>query len=349
MTTWLVTHPSCAEHDTGPDHPESPERLRAVLAALEAPQFEYLLRHEAPRASLEQLCRVHERAYVDRLLEQIPSHGHRKLDADTVVSPASGEAGLHAAGAVISAVDAVLGGQAKRAFCAVRPPGHHAEAGQAMGFCLFNNIALGARYLQEAYGVKKIMIVDIDAHHGNGTQTAFYTSSSVLYFSMHQFPCYPGTGNFGETGSGPGEGYSVNVPLPKGLGDREFVQVLHFIVRPLAYAFEPEILLISCGFDLYQHDRLAGMQATPEGYGMITRLLLQLADAVCGGKIAFIMEGGYSIQGIRECGRMVIKEMCALSDLKEDRLNDLIYVDPSELSFLRKSMEVHKKYWKTLL
>jgi acetoin utilization deacetylase AcuC-like enzyme len=249
-------------------------------------------------------------------------------------------------GGVFSLLDEIWRHRARRGFAAIRPPGHHAEPDRAMGFCLFNNIALGACYLQHAYGVKKIMIVDIDAHHGNGTQTAFYDSNSVLYFSMHQFPCYPGTGNFGETGSGAGEGYSVNVPLAKGLGDREFVQVIHFLVTPLACAFEPEIMLISCGFDLYRHDRLAGMQGTPEGYAMITRLLQQTADTVCGGKIAFIMEGGYSIQGIRECGLMVIKEMCALSGLKEDRLDNYKSDSPTRLSSLRKSIEIQKKYWK---
>jgi acetoin utilization deacetylase AcuC-like enzyme len=192
------------------------------------------------------------------------------------------------------------------------------------------------------------MIIDIDAHHGNGTQAAFYDSSEVLFISMHQFPCYPGSGNFGEVGRGPGEGYSVNVPLNKGMGDFEFVQVMFRLAAPLARVFEPEMILVSCGFDLYQYDRLAGLNGTPEGYAMMTHLLCRIADEVCDGRIAFIMEGGYSVQGIRDCGRKVLHELCYLPTSAHTRLEK--YLNGSTASFpaLQKAMAIHAKYWPVL-
>jgi acetoin utilization deacetylase AcuC-like enzyme len=191
------------------------------------------------------------------------------------------------------------------------------------------------------------MIVDIDAHHGNGTQAAFVQSREVLFVSLHQFPCYPGTGNFGEVGQGPGEGYSVNVPLDKGMGDGEFAQVIQRLADPLARAYEPDMLLVSCGFDLYQHDRLAGLNGTPAGYAVLTRQLCRIADTVCGGRIAFIMEGGYSVQGIRECGRSVIHELCGLPSVEAERLEQSI-ASTSPFGALQKSIAVHTKYWSIL-
>src|SRR6266550_2576274 len=215
MTTLLYTHPACLEHDPGPYHPESPERLRAILEALEAPEFARLERRAAPEAAIEDLVRVHPRALVERLLAAVPETGHRGIDADTILSPASGRAALRAAGAVTAAVDAVVAGEADNAFCAVRPPGHHAEPGRAMGFCLYNNIAIAAAALR-ANGVPRVAIVDFDVHHGNGTQDAFYADPSVFYCSSHQYPFYPGTGAAGETGTGAGEGFTLNVPLDAG-------------------------------------------------------------------------------------------------------------------------------------
>jgi acetoin utilization deacetylase AcuC-like enzyme len=192
------------------------------------------------------------------------------------------------------------------------------------------------------------MIVDIDAHHGNGTQAAFYSSNDLLFISMHQFPCFPGTGDFRETGQGPGEGFSVNVPLNKGMGDREFLQVIDRLVEPLACAFLPEMILVSCGFDLYRRDRLAQLDGTPEGYAMITCLLCRIADMVCGGRIAFIMEGGYSIQGIRRCSLRIFQEMCGIPSFDPDRLEKILSGMQPSFSTLRKTIEIHKKYWSIL-
>src|SRR5215469_6421188 len=218
MTTFLYTHPACLEHDPGRHHPEAPARLRAVLDALGDPEFARLERREAPEAALEDLERVHPRPHVERLLGAVPKSGHVGIDADTVLSPASGRAALCAAGAVVAAVDAVVAGEADNAFCAVRPPGHHAEPGRAMGFCLFNNAAIGALRAREMHGLARVAVIDFDVHHGNGTQAAFEADSSLFYASTHQSPFYPGSGAAGETGVG----NIVNVPLRSMSGSSQF-------------------------------------------------------------------------------------------------------------------------------
>src|SRR2546423_14929322 len=218
MTTLLYTHPACLEHDPGPYHPESPERLRAILEALEAPEFARLERRAAPEAAIEDLVRVHPRAFVERLLAAVPESGHRGIDADTILSPASGRAALRAAGAVAAAVDAVVAGEADNAFCAVRPPGHHAEPGRAMGFCLFDSIAVAARWAQAVEGFGRVAILDWDVHHGNGTQVIAAGDPSILYVSLHQWPFYPGSGGPGEQGE-----TLLNVPLAAGTGDGAYL------------------------------------------------------------------------------------------------------------------------------
>jgi acetoin utilization deacetylase AcuC-like enzyme len=187
--------------------------------------------------------------------------------------------------------------------------------------------------------------VDIDLHHGNGIQKAFYDTDEVLYVSMHHFPCYPGTGNFGEVGAGRGEGFTVNIPLGKGQGDEEFARIVFFLVNPLAQSYRPEMILVSCGFDLYVKDRLAAMRVTPEGYALITSFLLAIAEEVCQGKIAFIMEGGYSLRGIRECGLRVLQELCGVSTSDLRRIDKIIASSPQKSSTIRKVMEVQAKYW----
>src|ERR1700688_4071071 len=218
MTTLLYTHPACLDHDPGRHHPESPARLRAVLEALDAPEFAALERREAPEAATADIARVHPRGFVERLLAGVPSAGHVGIDAATILSPQSGRAALRAAGAVVAAVDAVVAGEADNAFCAVRPPGHHAEPLRAMGFCLFNNVAIGALRAREAHGLARVAVIDFDVHHGNGTQACFENDASLFYGSTHQFPLYPGTGRRGETGVG----NIVNVPLPPSAGSPQF-------------------------------------------------------------------------------------------------------------------------------
>jgi acetoin utilization deacetylase AcuC-like enzyme len=294
MTTLLYTHPACLEHDPGPYHPESPARLRAVLEALDAPEFARLERREAPEAAIEDLVRVHPRAFVERLLAAVPESGHRGIDADTILSPTSGRAALRAAGAVAAAVDAVVAGEADNAFCAVRPPGHHAEPGRAMGFCLFNNIAVGALRAREVHGLARVAVVDFDVHHGNGTQARFAEDASLFYASTHQFPLYPGTGAASETGVG----NIVNVPLRPMSGSREFRLGMTREILPALDAFRPEMVFISAGFDAHRNDPLAQLALEDADYTWVTEQLLDLARRHAKGRVVAALEGGYDLAAL---------------------------------------------------
>jgi len=294
MTTLLYTHPACLEHDPGPYHPESPARLRAVLAALDTPEFARLERREAPEAAIEDLTRVHPRAFVERLLAAVPESGHRGIDADTILSPASGRAALRAAGAVVAAVDAVIAGEADNAFCAVRPPGHHAEPGRAMGFCLFNNIAVGALRAREVHGLARVAVIDFDVHHGNGTQARFADDPSLFYGSTHQFPLYPGTGAASETGVG----NIVNVPLRPMSGSREFRLGMTRTILPALDAFRPEMVFISAGFDAHRNDPLAQLALDDADYTWVTEQLLGIARQHAKGRVVAALEGGYDLAAL---------------------------------------------------
>ncbi|MGA6925324.1 MAG: histone deacetylase [Desulfosarcina sp.] len=293
-------------------HLESPKRVEAFNRALAHPSIAgrwHALTIEP--ASREQLLWIHTADYLDRL-EQTSGRQLVSLDMDTQTTEHSWEVACLAVGGVFRLLDAICGDRASRGMAAVRPPGHHAEPDRAMGFCLLNNVALAARYLQKVLGVKRVMIVDLDAHHGNGTQTVFYEDDSVLFVSTHRFPAYPGTGNIGEVGRGRGKGFTVNIPMDKGSGDREFMLVSDRIIEPLAQGFKPEFMLVSLGFDLYQHDRLGGMNVTPEGYGMLTGRLIRMAEQACRGRIAFVLEGGYSVMGIEACGLRFMQQLCGV-------------------------------------
>src|SRR5205823_1978117 len=279
MTTLLYTHPACLEHDPGQYHPEAPARLRAVLSALEGPDFARLERREAPEAALDDIARVHPRAFAERILAAVPQSGHVGIDADTVMSPASGRAALRAAGAVIAAVDAVIAGEADNAFCAVRPPGHHAEPCRPMGFCLFNNAAIGALRAREAHGLARVAVVDFDVHHGNGTQARFADDASLFYASTHQYPLYPGTGAASETGVG----NIVNVPLPPHAGSQQFRLGMTRTVLPALDQFRPEMLLISAGFDAHKADPLAQLELDEADFTWATEQVLAVAQADAGG------------------------------------------------------------------
>jgi acetoin utilization deacetylase AcuC-like enzyme len=295
MTTLLYTHPACLEHDPGPYHPESPSRLRAVLEALDAPEFAGLERREAPEAAIEDLARVHPRGFVERLLAAVPASGHRGIDTDTILSPASGHAALRAAGAVAAAVDAVVAGEADNAFCAVRPPGHHAEPGRAMGFCLFNNVAIGALRAREVHGLARVAAIDFDVHHGNGTQARFAEDPSLFYASTHQFPLYPGTGGAGETGVG----NIVNVPLRPLSGSNEFRLGMTRTILPALDAFRPEMVLISAGFDAHRNDPLAQLLLDEADYTWVTERLLEVARQHAGGRVVATLEGGYDLAALK--------------------------------------------------
>jgi acetoin utilization deacetylase AcuC-like enzyme len=294
MTTLLYTHPSCLEHDPGDYHPESPARLKAVLNALEAPEFARLERRLAPAAALDEVARVHPRRFAERLLAAVPSEGYVGIDADTVMCPASGRAALRAAGAVVAAVDAVVAGDADTAFCAVRPPGHHAEPLRAMGFCLFNNIAVGALHARAAHGLDRVAVVDFDVHHGNGTQACFFNDAGLFYASTHQYPLYPGTGASSETGVG----NIVNVPLPPGAGAREFRTGFSTAILPALDEFQPEMLLISAGFDAHRSDPLAQMRLDESDYTWVTEQLLDIARRHARRRVVSTLEGGYDLAAL---------------------------------------------------
>lgn len=336
------------EHLEGIPHLETPKRVKAFQEVLEDPSIRAMWSEVAPRpATVEELGLVHTREHIERIAG---TTGKRlvSFDIDTQATEKSFEVACLAAGGVFSLLDQIWKGASKRGFACIRPPGHHAEPEKAMGFCLFNNVALGARYLIERHSANRVMIVDIDVHHGNGTQAAFYESDDVLYVSTHQFPGYPGTGNIGEVGSGPGEGYTVNVPMGKGHGDRIFARVIHFLVSRLAKAYEPDMILVSCGFDLYMYDRFANMFVTPQGYALITFLLLDIAEKYCKGRIAFVMEGGYNLRGIRECGLRVMKELCDVPTLSLEKIKKMTNGSAANIEQLKKVIEVQKKYWKVL-
>jgi acetoin utilization deacetylase AcuC-like enzyme len=306
LTLLFYTHPAAIEHDAGPGHPEAPVRLRAILKAVEAADLPCLERREAPRATIEQLERVHPAPYPATLLARVPTEGYCRLDPDTAMSPASGEAALRAAGAACAAIDAVLGGEGDMAFCAMRPPGHHAEPDRAMGFCLFNHVAIGALQARSVHGVGRIAVVDFDVHHGNGTQAAFWDDPDLLYVSTHQWPLYPGTGAPGETGVA---GNIVNVPLGSGSGSDAFRAAVEAGVLPAVDRFRPELLMISAGFDAHRADPLAGLALIEEDFAWITGELRKLAALHARGRIVSVLEGGYDPPAL---GRSVVAHLDSL-------------------------------------
>jgi acetoin utilization deacetylase AcuC-like enzyme len=296
MTTALYTHAAFLQHDTGPGHPERIQRLAAVLQAVKGEAFDDVVWREAPLAEIAQIERVHDADYVRHALASVPEEGWVQLDGDTVMSPGSGEAALRAAGAVTAAVDAVLQGEFKNAFCAVRPPGHHAERDGAMGFCIFNNVVIGAAEARAVHGLNRVAVMDFDVHHGNGTQHMFDHDAGLFYASTHQMPLYPGTGARAERGLG----NIVNAPLPPGAGSEEFRAAMETIVLPAIESFQPELILISAGFDAHRRDPLASLEFETEDYYWVTAQLCALAESCCGGRVVSTLEGGYDLVALGE-------------------------------------------------
>ena len=297
--TGFVYHPAFLEHDMGIGHPESPDRLLSICRQLErSGTMARLLRIEPRRAEEEWLMQIHTPSYVEALNRHAPSHGRVSLDPDTSMSSGSLTAAYLAAGGALAGVDAIMAKQVDHVFCAVRPPGHHAEANRAMGFCLFNNVAIAARYVQRRYGLARVLIVDWDVHHGNGTQHSFEDDPSVLFFSTHQYPHYPGTGRATERGSGAGEGCTINVPMEAGEGDEEYRAVFHKALVPAADDFRPDFVIISAGFDAHQDDPLANMRLTEEGYADLTRIVAGIAGRHAQGRILSSLEGGYNLEAL---------------------------------------------------
>ncbi|WP_144185916.1 histone deacetylase family protein [Elioraea rosea] len=296
MSTVLFSHPACLGHDTGPGHPERADRIRAVLAALEAEEFAMLLREEAPEVSVETLARAHPRAYVEGILSIVPEPDERvMLDGDTVMSHGSRAAALRSAGAAVAAVDAVMEGWAHNAFCATRPPGHHAEAGRPMGFCLFSNAAVAAHHARAKWGAARVAVVDFDVHHGNGTQAILESDPGFFYASSHEMPLYPGTGDPSERGVA---NNVLNVALRSMSGGPEFRAAWGDEIIPAVEAFGPDLLIVSAGFDAHRRDPLASLTVTTADFSWLSHELVALAERACGGKLVSLLEGGYDLEGL---------------------------------------------------
>ena len=303
----VYTHPACLEHQPGPGHPECPARLQAVTEALRAalPGLDW---HEAPLASREAAARAHSDQLVARIFDaRFEGEVLLRLDEDTAMSPSSPEAARRAAGAVVAAVDAVMAAEVTKAFCAVRPPGHHATRDTAMGFCLLNGIAIGAAHAVHAHGLSRVAVVDFDVHHGNGTEAIFASEPRVAYLSSHQNPLYPGTGKESDTGVG----NVVNAPLPPRSGSTVFRDAWRARLLPALEAFRPQLLLVSAGFDGHRLDPLADLELGPEDYRWLSLELADLAKRHCGGRLVSVLEGGYSLTALRECSVAHLKGLMA--------------------------------------
>jgi len=329
----FCTSPDFFRHQTGPAHPEQPDRLRAIFQAVRAaglidspnplppldidfgpfPPAAFKLRELKPRAAeLDAIVAIHPQSHIENIRKACRTGGPLE-DADTVVCPESFNIALLAAGAGLTCCDAVMTGQVRRAFAAVRPPGHHAEPAAAMGFCLFANVAIAARYLQNRHNLARIAIVDFDVHHGNGTQAAFESDPSVLFISLHQHPgtCYPGTGYDTETGTGPGTGFTLNIPMLPHSQDADYMQAMHEKVLPRLDEFKPDFLLLSAGFDAHRDDPLASIRLTEDGFGDMTRALVSSAEKLCDGRIVSMLEGGYNLPAL---GRSVVRHLMEMRD-----------------------------------
>jgi acetoin utilization deacetylase AcuC-like enzyme len=299
--TGYLTSPHFREHLTGPSHPETLSRLDFIDQRIARTDLFKELRPISPRSlDPKWVVKVHSPAYLARLRSLIPVSGVAYLDPDTPISPLSYQTALLASGGICQTLDEIFSGQIQNGFCAVRPPGHHAKISQGMGFCLINHVAVAARYAQENYGVQRIAIIDWDVHHGNGTEEIFYEDPSVFYFSVHQYPFYPGTGSSDQTGKEEGEGFTLNVPLERGSGDRDYFLVFEEILAPKMAYFKPELMIISAGFDAHVEDPLAQMEVSTEGFGRLTKIVKEMAERFCNGKILSVLEGGYHLDALAE-------------------------------------------------
>lgn len=306
MRTLLLTHDVCTEHDPGPGHAESPARLQSILKALMDRPVDGAVFEDAPKATQEAIQRVHSPQHVERILSLAGQT--QELDADTFMSARSTDASLRAAGAAVAAVDAVMDGRATNAFALVRPPGHHAVPGGAMGFCVFNNVAIAAEHAR-ARGLERVLCIDWDVHHGNGTEASFYARSDVLFFSTHQHPLYPGTGESHRTGSGPGEGFNINLPLPAGCTDGDYARAFTDVILPISDEFRPQIILVSAGFDAHDGDPLGGMCISDDGFAALCGAVNAVAQKHCEGRLVLTLEGGYDVDALARSVRACVQVM----------------------------------------
>jgi acetoin utilization deacetylase AcuC-like enzyme len=300
-TAYLYDH-VYMQHKTGWGHPEKPDRLKSINESLKAAAYYkdlVMIRPSMP--DMKHIEAIHSTSYIQRVKKEIEDDGISYLDSmDTGVCGDSYDVALKAVGGSLTMCDAIMEGKAKNGFCAIRPPGHHAEWDYAAGFCIFNNIAISARYLQSEYGITRIAIVDWDAHHGNGTQHSFESDRSVLYISLHQYPHYPGTGSPSENGSGPSKGYTLNIPMRAGSGDNEYTLAFQDQIVPALHEFRPDVLLISAGFDAHRRDPLSSIMLSSETYGMFTKMLMSVAEAYSQGRVIAFLEGGYDLSSLAE-------------------------------------------------
>ncbi len=341
MKTGITYDDLFLQHDTGPFHPERKERLISIHEGLRSYKHSDQLLRVKPRLAAEpELQLIHPSSYIRRIQETSkgePTH----LDPDTVACSQSYEVACYAVGSLLEMIDILLHGGVQNGFVIVRPPGHHAEPNRAMGFCLFSNIAIGAAYALQKYKFSKVFVIDFDVHHGNGTQKAFYSRSDVLYISTHQFPLYPGTGDFPEIGEGAGKGFTVNFPLPARTGDATYLQLFEKAIRPIAQAYRPELVLVSAGYDAYVEDPLAGMEVTPEGFAGISQSILAMANELCGGKVIFLLEGGYHLKGLQQA---TLRSLDVLTG--HGPASGAVQPTPSFEAALERSRKVLGPYWK---
>ncbi len=342
MSVGLVYDPIYLEHDTGP-HVEIASRLVRVVGHLEETGVMGQLAPIRPRAAtVEELSTVHSPGYIS-YVESFAQRGGGALDPDTVVSPASYNVALHAAGGLIKAVDAVMAGEVASAFALVRPPGHHALRWEAMGFCLFNNVAIAAHHAIASYQLERVLIADFDVHHGNGTQDTFYGDPHVLYFSSHQYPFYPGSGRVDEIGAGEGEGATVNVPLPAWCGDEEYLRVYDEVLVPVARRFRPQLILVSAGYDSHWADQISLMQLSVAGFAKLVRIIKGLADELCAGRLIFTLEGGYHLEALASSIRATLDVLLGSPEIV-DPLGEPLGARgaPSIEALLQEIKETHK-------
>jgi len=345
--TGIIKDKRYINHRTGSGHPESHHRLEVIYAMLEAPDMKGQFQDIPVRpAEKEELTLVHLPEYVN-LVASTAGRDFSRLDMDTTTSAGSYEAALLAAGGLCQAIEMVVSGDLDNAFALVRPPGHHAEADCGKGFCLFNNVAIGARYAQVSLGIKRVLIIDWDLHHGNGTQHSFEKDPTILYFSTHQYPYYPGTGSHHEIGRGEGEGFTVNVPLSMGYGDGEFTAIFEKILKPVALEFDPDLVLVSAGFDIYENDPLGGMGVTPTGFAALTGSIMSIARACCGGKMILTLEGGYDLTGLRDSVKAVIRELAGLTETDHKQIASRANQAALERA-VNPVIKVHSPFWENL-
>ena len=338
--TAVVVDKEYLKHLPGASHPERPERIQVMIdlaAGLDPRKYALLPPRSASRFDVE---RIHGVDHVS-LIESTSTVNRYALDGDTITSRDSFGVALLAVGGFLSVLDSIVTNESANGFALVRPPGHHALRNRAMGFCLFNTMAIGAEYLKRHHGAQRIMIVDWDVHHGNGTQDAFYDDPSVLFLSTHQFPFYPGTGAINEIGTGAGEGYTINVPLPAGCADREYLQVFQDVVVAAAEKFHPEWILVSAGFDPHQRDPLGGMEVTELGFAGMAHTVIDLARKFAAGRIAFLLEGGYDLAGLRSSAAAVLAE---LQTQEKNSAKHLRLGDSRIETLIRRVLQVHEKY-----